>query len=177
MPRLRQWDTDVVGGVADIDHGPAGRVLRWLGKAGDYSLLWVGVAATLAIAGPRGRRGALRGWLAIGLNSLLSHPLKALVQRDRPADGLVATHRRPDATTTHAMPSGHTGAAVAFVLGASADLPPAGWMLAPLAAAVAYARLYVGLHHPTDLVVGAGLGTLAGVAARRLPVGRVLDPA
>ena len=39
-------------------------------------------------------------------------------------------------------------------------------MLLPLAAGVAYARVYLGVHYPSDVIVGAAIGTAFGLAAR-----------
>ena len=38
--------------------------------------------------------------------------------------------------------------------------------LGPLAAAIAFSRVYFGVHYPSDVVVGAALGTAVGGAAR-----------
>lgn len=170
METLKTWDDRVVGRVAAIDHGAFAPVLRGASRATDYSLLWAAVAGALALfGGPPGRRAALQGWVAIGVNSLLiGHPLKAAVRRERPDADLIPDARRPeDITTTHSFPSGHTGSAVAFTVAASAAWPLLAPLLAPVALVVAYARLYVGLHHPSDLFGGALVGGLAGAAVRR----------
>lgn len=167
---VERCDDAMLRGVARKPHGRADPVLRLASRATDYSALWLGVAGLLALTrGRGGRRAAVRGWCAIAINSLvLSHPAKAIIERDRPGDDLVADERRPDAvTTTHAFPSGHTGSAVAFAVGASAELPGLALPLGVAAALIAYARLYVGLHHPSDLVAGALFGAVAGGVARR----------
>jgi len=50
----------------------------WVGKAGDVAKqppVWAGVAGVLALAGPRGRKAALRGGLGYLAASLLHLPL------------------------------------------------------------------------------------------------------
>jgi undecaprenyl-diphosphatase len=73
--------------------------------------------------------------------------------------------RRP---ITSSFPSGHAAAAfaAAALLGAGARRPAVvGWHL--LATAVAASRVYVRLHHPSDVVAGAALGAAYGRLARR----------
>lgn len=41
-------------------------------------------------------------------------------------------------------------------------------MLAPVAASVAFSRVYTGVHYPSDVLVGASLGVASGFVVRRL---------
>jgi membrane-associated phospholipid phosphatase len=93
--------------------------------------------------------------------------------------GLLVTRVPP----TPSFPAGHTAAALALH-GAAALLivrrarrrPP--WLLLLVPAAIGVARLYRGLHHPSDAVAGALLGAMC-VAAAQLEAARVggLPPA
>lgn len=81
-----------------------------------------------------------------------------LVHRPRP--GVPELDHSPP---TSSFPSGHTAAAVALY-GAVAWLIARGtgrrwaWLLLLMPAAVAFARLYRGMHHPSDVVAGFLLG-------------------
>ncbi|MBR7831203.1 phosphatase PAP2 family protein [Actinospica sp. MGRD01-02] len=85
----------------------------------------------------------------------------------RPRPGVPELDHSPP---TSSFPSGHTAAALALY-GAAAllifrrtrrRLP---WLLLLVPAAIGVARLYRGMHHPSDVVAGALLGALCVAAA------------
>jgi undecaprenyl-diphosphatase len=111
--------------------------------------------------------------VSIGVTSLVvNQVIKRLVRRPRPELRSVPAVRRvrvPLLTTS--FPSGHAGSAAAFATGVAAELPPAGPPLGLLAAAVALSRVYVGVHYPLDVLVGAGIGGgVAQLSRRAWPV-------
>jgi undecaprenyl-diphosphatase len=132
-------------------------------RVANRSLIWFGVGGLLAtLGGERGKRAAERGFVAIAIASAITNgPLKLLVRRARPnwRTPLVSPPR------TTSFPSGHTASAFAFAIAASREMPPVAALLLPLAATVGYSRVYVGVHYPSDVLLGATLGTSAGVLA------------
>jgi undecaprenyl-diphosphatase len=112
--------------------------------------------------------------LGLGLDVLLVHVAKAAYDRPRPGGGLV------DAALS-AYPSGHTAYAIALVACATVLVRAgSGWAVrfaavtvaVVAAAAVGATRVYLRVHHLTDVIGGAALavavwalvGTLAVVA-------------
>jgi undecaprenyl-diphosphatase len=115
----------------------------------------------------RDRRGglALRVLIAYGLASAIANLLKVIFHTARPpaSGALVALPH------SYSFPSGHaaTAFAAATVL---AVLVPRWWMWTlPVAALVAWSRLYLGVHHPIDVVGGAVVGIAVGVAVAAAP--------
>src|SRR5919204_1907918 len=107
--------------------------------------------------------GMVDGWAVTELI------LKPLVRRPRPFSGIPdLPPTLIDHPLTYAFPSGDatfaTGAAVA--LGGVAPR----WRIPALlmAIAVCVERIAVGVHHPIDVIAGALIGTLAGLAAPRV---------
>ena len=69
----------------------------------------------------------------------------------------------------YSFPSGHTLHAVAFTWQAVRGVSrSSAVVLVPLALAIAASRVVLGLHYPTDVLVGALLGAASGVASARL---------
>jgi undecaprenyl-diphosphatase len=62
----------------------------------------------------------------------------------------------------YSFPSGHTLHAVAFTWQACVAFPELAVVLVPLALAIAASRVVLGLHYPTDVLVGALLGATSG---------------
>lgn len=147
-------------------HTPAlDRILPPLSRAANYSRLWLGISALLYLfGGRRGKRAAVRGMASVAVNSVVVNSgLKRLVRRPRPHLRWVPAARRlKKQPFTTSFPSGHAASAAAFAVGASSELPRVAVPVGGLAAAVAYSRVYVGVHYPLDVAVGATCG--AGVA-------------
>jgi undecaprenyl-diphosphatase len=145
-------------------------LLQTLSRAADPSVLWLVLAtAGAAFGGRRSRRAAQRGVVALAFSSaIVNGPLKLIVGRRRPPVQR-RIHRR---LRTSSFPSGHAASGFAFAVAASRELPEAGAVLLPLAASVAYSRVYLGAHYPSDVLAGAALGAAAGAAAR--PAARAL---
>lgn len=72
----------------------------------------------------------------------------------------------PPPLTTHAFPSGH--ASVAFACAAAVTLghPALGLVALLLAVGVAFGRVAVGVHYPSDVFAGALLGMACAVVVR-----------
>jgi undecaprenyl-diphosphatase len=141
-----------------------------LSSAADHSLLWVAIGALREATG-RGRSGsAVRLTAVLAVESALTNgPIKVLFRRVRPAIDadrpfpLPFGLRQP---VTSAFPSGHATSAFTAAGFLSRD-DPWGPAYHLLAAAVAVSRVYVRLHHASDVVAGAALGIAFGRVARR----------
>ncbi len=122
-------------------------------------------AATLALLGRRRDAADVAG---VGLSAwACSEATKRLFDRRRPyeADGTRRLLRPP---TGSSFPSGHATVATAVGLTLARDAPhPAGRaILAAIGPQVAASRVYAGVHYPSDVLGGAGLGTLLATAWR-----------
>lgn len=164
---------DVVDGAFDRlrGHAAADQFFYAASELGDWSLIWqiAGVARGL---GPAGFESAIRQTLALGAESaLVNGPVKSLFRRRRPVIEAPRPHRLRTPRTS-SFPSGHASSAfmAAGLLSERSSLAPL-WYLA--AGAVASSRIYVRIHHGSDVVAGAVLGAVLARGVRRWwPLGR-----
>jgi membrane-associated phospholipid phosphatase len=139
-----------------------------LSSAADHSLLWhaCGIGREI-VQGHHASRSA-RFSVALGVESAVTNGLvKSLFQRMRPAEfvDLEFRHglRRP---ITSSFPSGHATAAFC-----AATMLGGGPVWYGAATAVAATRIYVRLHHASDVLAGAAFGLALGLAMRRFVEG------
>jgi undecaprenyl-diphosphatase len=156
--RATQFDADVRGRVATLRTPRRDAVMRVATDLG--SLYGVGVVA--GVAAVAGRPKLARRIAAAGATAwVLAQAAKPMLPRERPyqADGAERLVVEPAGTS---WPSGHAAvaAAMASTLGEGRG-PVARSLLALGAAAVGMSRVYVGVHHASDVVAGLGIGVLS----------------
>ena len=139
-----------------------GVVIAWRSKRPD----WVRVLCVMMIAA--------------SLAGLAADILRAVTGRTRPyvqaRQGFYGIHDGSQwLLTEHAynsFPSGHTAAITGFLVPLVAFRRRVAWTAVPIICLVGAARIYVGAHHPSDIVVGAVLGTCVAVIALRRAAAR-----
>ncbi len=142
-------------------------------KLGDHGIVPIAIALVL-ICIPKTRRTGLAMGIAFALGGLFGNLLlKNLVGRIRPYDAVGGIELLIPALSDFSFPSGHTlvcfEAATVLLRRTSR---PIGITALALAAAVAFSRLYLYVHYPTDVLAGILLGVLFGLAAD-YAVGRI----
>lgn len=143
--------------------GPLRALAGFLAHSGDSWFWGLGLAVVWALGDATWKSWALRLLAAIAVTATLVLAMKLIVRRSRPEGSWGAIYR---ATDPHSFPSGH--AARAFLLaGLVTELGPI-W-LAPILIAwaplVTLARVAMGLHYLSDVLVGAALGMLVSLGA------------
>ncbi|WP_049793703.1 phosphatase PAP2 family protein [Hoyosella subflava] len=162
-------DRRIVARTAQWRPTPVDRVMIGLSKSANRGQIWVGVAALLIAVGGPARRGAIRGTLVLGASTLVATKLlKPLFPRHRPPVHAVPGQRRfGDAADTPSFPSAHAALAAAFTTGVAIESRTAGYLIAPLAGAIAYSRVHTGAHWPSDVVAGSAVGVTVALLTQR----------
>jgi len=150
----------LVGGLRG--HKAADRVFYTASAIGDFGLVWVVYALLRALRGGTfNERAAVRAITATGIESVLVNILlKAVFSRTRPLEQ--PDHPLPlRQPLSSSFPSGH---ATAAFCGATllADRDPLAPVYFATAAVIAASRLYVRIHHASDVVGGVVVGLMLG---------------
>ncbi len=170
LNRIQRLDDRLMERSVAVRSAELDRTLIGLTRVASLSRLWFLIAAGLAACGgPTGRRAAGRGVSAIVVASVVSNgPAKWLVRRRRPSRGSQPPLISMPPSTS--FPSGHAASGFAFTLAVGDELPALLPLLVPLAGAVAYSRVHVGVHYPSDVAAGTMIGIASGMVAVHTPL-------
>ncbi len=151
-------------------HGFNAFLMRLATRLGD-GWLWALVApyAVWELGWKTGFALAWRG-TAVGLTSVcLYKVLKNHFNRPRPfhRNDLQPLLSPPD---KFSFPSGHTMNNLAITLYVCHFLPQILPILLPLAVIISFSRVYLRVHYPTDVLIGAAIGMLLGTGFPYLPL-------
>lgn len=157
MERLIELDGALLERVVRVRSRPVTLLLRALCRAHDPDILAM-LIAVLVFCGPTASRIATYIGAALISTSLVVVLFKRTVRRARPAGEFQAL-APPD---RFSFPSGHTAGAFALAIsmfGAYPSLAPA---LVLVAVVVGWARMYLGVHYPIDVLAGVCIGVFTG---------------
>ena len=122
---------------------------------GNYGIGWV----VLGLLAGRPVRTAATVWGTLGAN----YAVKRAVGRERPeADAMIALPASPS------FPSSHAAMSVAAAIVLAQTRPRLAPLFALTAALMCVSRVYVGAHHPSDVVAGAVVGAVGGTVGARI---------
>lgn len=139
-------------------------IMTWISKLGNGGILWISIGIMLLLLSIKKGKN-LRKWgllllISLGLTAILGNLiLKPFIGRIRPYEQLafpIIINQLND----FSFPSGHTSAAFAAAWICYAMNKKWGILMLVFAVVMAFSRLYLGVHYPTDLLAGAVLGTI-----------------
>ena len=157
-----------VDGAFDLLRGNpvADRVFYAATELGDFGLIWVLLGSAQALRSDRDLAVGARLLVTLGAESVLVNGvIKSFFNRERPVSQEPRPYKMRMPLTT-SFPSGHSSTAVVasiLLSEANPQLAPLYWTLA---AVVASSRVYVKIHHPSDVVGGVATGAVIGLTAR-----------
>ena len=163
-----QWEVDM---VRNINPNPPSSNF-WGNISSTTGIIAVGVPSSMLLVSIINHDKKLQKQSIVVLGSLAiatvtTQLLKQVVNRPRPYESYSDIY--PDVYESgKSFPSGHT--TIAFSTAASLTLITKKWYVAvpafAWASSVAYSRMYLGQHYPSDLMMGAAIGTASAFASQ-----------
>lgn len=142
------------------------KVMEFFTSLGDNGIIWVIICAVLLIS-PKTRYIGFIALVALFFSLILNDQIfKKIIQRDRPFVGLEDIHLLIKEPSSYSFPSGHTSSsfAAAFVFGKYFKKPYA-IITYILASLIAFSRLYLYVHFPSDIIAGCLMGFVCSFLA------------
>lgn len=146
--------------------------LTWLFKAvsrlGDWPLWALTGLGLLVPRDPHLDRVALAAGLAVLLSVVIFKLIKNLAGRPRPFESWQTVTCLVQPPDRFSFPSGHTMTAFAVWGSLYTGLPLLAGFYLTVAVLIGLSRIFLGLHYPTDVLLGALLGGCLGIGITRL---------
>lgn len=135
------------------------RLSRWISRTGD-GYLYALLGLYWAVSGDTDSMAMLRhALLALAIERPLYFVVKNGLRRDRPAAAIREYRSFIIPSDQFSFPSGHTSAAFLMATVIAHAYPPLLPALYGWAGAVGLSRIFLGVHFPTDVLVGMVMGT------------------
>ena len=168
MEYIQQIDNNIMLFLQSIRNPVLSAILLPITKSGNHGIIVIALIL-LTLFFKSERKTFFTAALGLILGSLVTIVLlKPFIMRPRPYVSIEELAALVDMSSDpNSFPSGHTTAVFAMAMGwqlASEKkwLKIFGWILAVL---MAFSRLYVGVHYPTDVLAGALIGMAGSFAA------------
>lgn len=130
-----------------------------LGNAG---IIWIIIGLAMLIS-KKYRKTGLLVLIGLFLGLIIGNGfIKNLVARERPCWINTDFSLLIPSPKDYSFPSGHTQASVIAATIITLNKKEWGWIVIPLAALIAFSRLYLYVHFPSDVLGGAVIGVIIG---------------
>lgn len=158
-------ELEILHGLAEMrDGGIIDSIMLFITKLGDAGIFWIILAIALLCFKKYRKAGATMSVALIFSLIYCNLILKNLVARERPFDADTTLIPLVDAHD-FSFPSGHTSASFAAAISLFVCHKKEGIAALILAALIAFSRMYVGVHYPTDILGGIVTGSLAAITS------------
>lgn len=169
---MLQLDFAILNFTQIIRSAPLDRFMTFMSLLGSFAIPWILAAVILLLRKGERRSGAVIGTamlLGLIIGSLI---LKHLLLRERPfndPNGLLSLSDLiiPPPSDRYSFPSAHSVTSFAAATGIFLRSKKFGIGAYIIASAIAFSRVYLYVHFPSDVLAGALLGILCALAAKK----------
>ncbi|MGV8984005.1 phosphatase PAP2 family protein [Clostridium sp.] len=156
---IQKFDSSILLYIKDNMHGPImDKIMVTSTYLGNGGIVWIMIIAVLMI----NKKYRRIGFMALGaliLSTILGDVvLKNVVKRVRPSATIPSINLLIAKPLSYSFPSGHTTSSFAVAGVLARYLKNYAFEFFSLASLIAFSRLYLSVHYPTDILGGIVLG-------------------
>ena len=154
----------ILKGIAKTRHDIFTRIMKFFSLSANAGVIFFILSLLMILSGKYKKIGYACIVTVLTHSFICNVILKPLIRRMRPFDRyqdiIVLLDKLPK---DYSFPSGHTGASFTFATTVFLYDKRLGALAYILALCIAYSRMYLGVHYPTDIIGGAILGSSVAI--------------
>ncbi len=168
MEEYLAWELSVLDWIAGhIQSDLMDELMPLVSSLGNQGLVWI-LLALILLCLPKERKHGIQLLLAMGFSLVFCNlMLKNFVGRVRPFDLVGGIELLVQAPKDYSFPSGHTSSAFATAIVMFMSRSKTAYYLLGLAVLMAFSRMYLYVHYPTDILGGIVTGVVSGILAAK----------
>lgn len=158
--KIQAWDEHVIEKVNSFSNKFLDHIMVFFTKLGNSGIIWATIA-TLLLIKKSNRTTSLKIFFALVLSAIMGEfIIKYTVGRVRPSENISKDKLLIRKPKTYSFPSGHTSSSFSSALVISTAFPYPAIVISVfiLASIIAFSRIYLKVHYPTDVFAGIILG-------------------
>lgn len=162
MTFIQNMDINILYWIqSNINSNFLNPIMIFFTSLGNLGIIWI-IISILLILSKKYRKIGLLTLAALIINTILGEGiLKHIIERPRPFTTYPDLHIIISKPTSYSMPSGHTSASFAAAFMLAYYFKNIKVYIFSLASLIAFSRLYLLVHYPTDVLTGVLLGYIS----------------
>ena len=163
--RIKSWDEAVIQKISSLQNKFLDKTMILFTRMGDGGLVW-GIIAISFLITKQYKTVSLKMLLSLCLTTIFGEVIiKRLVGRLRPSQIISKEDLLIKKPKSYSFPSGHTASSFGVAVVLSEAFPEISILFFSLAIFIGFSRIYLRVHYPTDVIVGAIVGIACGSVA------------
>lgn len=160
LQKIQSWDDKMILSIIAKRGLRLNRFMKMMSMMGD-GYLWAVIAILICFFTDENMTWLTIGIVAFAIELILYKIIKQSTTRQRPYQTNPGIENLVIPPDQFSFPSGHTAAATVAALLFTLALPAFAPLFIVVAFVIGLSRIYLGVHYPTDVIIGFALGIVS----------------